>query len=181
MSYEEIALTVRVFFPFLTVIIFSIIVLFGDDKGRIHSFIICVMCVIYFFMPEMPEGLTVEEYRKAFSKSAYIAVLINGATGLAMTMFLRLDDKALKHAIILCFAVTVNVMVIFYIESKTYGFFALYFNELLILISILQIGISRNGLSTALCNISELLRGTYVYSNDISKNLLAREKRETKT
>jgi len=181
MDYYEFSLMVRIYFPILTIILFSIIVLFGNNQGRIHSFIICVMCVVYFLMPTLPEGLTDEDYRVAFADSAYISILINFCTALAMTMFLSTDKGALKHALILCFAITINVMVIYDIESKSYGLFSLYFNELLILVGILQIWNSSNGLTAAYGNISELLRRIYVYSYNIGASLLARKKRETKT
>jgi len=170
-------------------IYFIFILLAGDSKYKRHSLVLVVYSVVYFFMPSLDQdSLT---YKADYLQAVDISMMIEGAAGLAMAYFLSKDSLAKYHAGILVFAIVCHFMVYYkikgdpeWIQAIAYGFHAFY-DELIIIVGLLQMAVSKNGITTAYNNapgkLQNLVFWAGVCSNHLRKSLLSRKKREIKT
>ena len=122
-------------------------------------------------------------YNKLFDQFGYIEnkeklIYFDGAVAASMTFLLYIDKVAWKHALILGFATLCHVMIILdlSIHSSFFSnFFYVWYDELIIMVGLLQIMVSFNGFisayTKALCFIQALLRrrspDSYSYSKSI--------------
>jgi len=171
-------------------IYFVFILLSGDSKYKKHAFVLVAYSAIYYFMPALDQSSLT--YKQSYMQDVNVSMMIEGATGFAMLLCLPLGDKLAKfQALILAFAVMCHVMVYCnlkgdpeWIQAIAYGFYAFY-DELIILVGLMQMAVSYNGFITAYNNSLRKLQSfvlrTRVYSNYLRKSLSARKKREIKT
>ena len=169
-------------------IYFIFILAFGDSRYKAHSFLLVTYSFIYFLMPELNVESTT--YRNDYLLQVNASMLIEGAAGLAMICILLFDRLARYHALILAFAVTCHFMVYCDIQGDpkwiltiASGFYVFY-DELIILVGVMQMAVSYNGFTTASINTPRKLQGViswfYVCNNNLRKCLSKRKKRETK-
>jgi hypothetical protein len=115
----------------------------------------------------------------------------DGATALIMTMFMGVDKRAWKYALILAFAVLCHSMILLHLITGSYFMWAiskpfyLIYDELIIMSALLLLWVSRDGMAKGLNNASRLLQGVLsrfvFYNNRISKSLPPKEKRKGRT
>jgi hypothetical protein len=116
------------------------------------------------------------------------AIEYDGAIALIMTMIMIFDKDAWKHALILAFAVMCHSMVLLHFITETHivwlvskPFYHIY-DELIIVVALLQMWISKNGIVNGVNNSSRYLQGllfrAVFHSNRIRKGLLAHTKRK---
>lgn len=158
MEYAELAHTARLSFPILTAVFFAIKLLGGPSGDRKHSFIICAVCALYFMVPDINEKLNDVEYKKAYIEALFITILIAGAGMMAMFSAAMFDKKAFKHALILTFIIFINFMLTWHYTESPQPFFHGYFDELIIIASILQIMVSYDGFTGSVSRIIEFFR-----------------------
>lgn len=169
-------------------IYFIFILLSGDSKYKCHSFVLVVYSAVYFFMPELDQ--TSLTYKESYMQDVNVSMLIEGAAGFAMVCCLPFDKLAKYHALILAFAVMCHLMVYCnlkedpeWIQAIAYGFYAFY-DELIILVGLMQMAVSYNGFITACNNASSRVQGfvwwARLYSNNLLERLPERKERETK-
>ena len=127
-----------------------------------------------------------ETYRSDYLKQVNTSMLIEGAAGLVMIYFLFFDRLVKYHAVILAFAVMCHIMVYCHIQEDpewiqaiTYGFYTFY-DELIILIGLMQMAVSYNGFTTALGNVQDYILRSSLYCNYLLKGLFSYKKRESK-
>jgi len=134
---------------------FSVIAVFGDGQNKRHSVIIflCAFALLFLFPPK---ALTLTEY--VYNRN--VALIYEVLTCVALSMILIFDKDAWKHLALLTFAVLCHVMIIYRLTIEytlISHWFYLCYDELLILIGIAQMVISRDGFRTALTNVLVLL------------------------
>lgn len=174
-------------------IYFICILLFGDSQYKKHSFVLVVYSVIYYFMPSLDQSSLT--YKTSYMQDVSVAMMIEGAGALAMVALLLFDKRAKYHALILAFAVGCHIMVYSYLQSiskvpqeepllLTVLFFSIY-DELIILVGLMQMAVSYNGIITAYFNALSFLQScisrSRVYFVHMRKSLSTREARENKT
>lgn len=167
---------------------FIFILLSGDSKYKRHSFVLVVYSAIYFFMPELDQ--TSLTYRESYTQDVNVSMLIEVAAGLAMVCLLPFDRLAKFHSLILAFAVICHCMVYCnlkvdpeWIQTIASGFYTFY-DELIILVGLMQMAVSYNGIITVYNNGVRKLQSfnnwRYNCTNYLRTCLSARKKREIK-
>ncbi len=156
---------------------FLFILIFSDSRYRVHAFIIGLASIININTNDLVEHFT-------YVQDVSLSILFDGATALILTMFLLFDKLAVKQSLLLAFAVLCHTMIIYdlTIASSIFSnFFYTWYDELIIVVGLLQMGVSYNGFTTALSNFQKLLPRIVFYSHGINKSLYTRKERETKT
>ena len=140
---------------------FIFIFALGDNRDRFHSFIIGLLSVTLFLSaPEVQGGPWNAEKTHQYISAKSISVLIHSLSALFLSLVLSFDSKAWKHALVMCVGVFVNIMIVhkltvshFWLSSLVY----VWYYELLIIISVIQIAISYDGFIAALHRIQDFL------------------------
>jgi len=169
-------------------IYFIFILLAGDSKYRWHSSVLVVYSFIYFLMPELDTSSPT--YKADYLQAVDVSMLIEISAALAMVCFLSKDRLAKFHAMILVFAIVCHVVVYCnikedpeWIQAIAYGFYAIY-DELIILVGLMQMAVSYNGFITAYNNRSWKLQSFMHWccrrTSHFRKGLFSRKKREIK-
>lgn len=120
-----------------------------------------------------------------------ILIKYDGALALIMTMIMRIDKHAWKHALILAFAVVCHSMISLYlitdssqIESISFLFYE-YYDELIIMTALLQMVVSLDGMAQGLDNLFRRIQGMFFsfvfHSNRICKSLSTQKKIKGRT
>jgi len=89
-----------------------------------------------------------------------VSVLWDGATALILAMFLVFDKVAWKQALLLAFATLCHIMIILQLTeapSIFSLFFYSFYDELIIIVGILQMMVSHDGLITALGRLQDYI------------------------
>lgn len=161
---------------------FFVILVFSEPKYRVHSAIILFFTILNIYF-ELPVSTNKAEY----ISNRGINIAWDGIAGIIMIMCLPLDKLAGKQALILAFAITCHTMIIWYLITPSWFslFFYSYYDELVILAGLLQMGVSYNGFVTSYNNALHRLQGIIFWSRlsvrYLRKSLFARKKREIKT
>lgn len=158
MDYSEFIYTVRLYFPVLTAIFFLIKLLGGESRDRKHSLVICLICFIYFIIPEMDEGLSNEAYKIAYIQALWVVTMITGAAMMALFLLTPFDKKAFRHACILAFIILINFMLTYHYTISHSWFFCKNYDELIIIAGIMQIMVSHDGFIGSISNIVRYFR-----------------------
>ncbi len=163
-------------------IYFLLIAILGDSRYKIHAFIICMFSMLAFITaPDIGDEILRASTKDEYIKDVGISVLWDGATALILTMFMVFDRVAWKQALLLAFAVLCHSMIIYDLTIVSSWFSFLFYNwydELIIAVGLLQVGVSYNGFTTALSNLRELLLRTYHFFNRSYQSLFTQTKRE---
>lgn len=174
MNYEPHLIAVNL--SYLLLVWFFIISTFGKSRDFTVSLVLFVLwglyCFIFFF----------ELFRPlSYIETLNTIILIDSSFALSCTMILKLSPSAWKHSLLLCFATLCHCMVLLSLKHEYASIFYLWYDELIILIGLLQMVISYNGFTTALRNIQGLLYRRNADSNSVSSGLPPQKKRKVKT
>lgn len=143
---------------YFLVVWFAFILFFGSKSIRFSSLILTVYWLLYVILYQL----------KLFDPLPYLDITrilnrIDGSIGLMLTMFLWVDKNASKHALLLAFAVLCHTMLL-YDLTKDSNWFSLFFynwyDELIILVCLLQITVSYNGFNRARIDAPRKLQGS---------------------
>ena len=155
---------------------FFIISVYGGIKDHVLSSCLCVLWLVYcwIFTFDM------------FGSMSYIeltnkVVLIDGCFTLVCALLLKVSPTAYKHTLLLSFATLCHIMIILSLKTKSYGFFYLWYDELIILVGLLQMVISFNGFNKAFHRIQGLLRWRDANGNSFNQSLSTQKTRKAKT
>ena len=147
---------------------FLFIILFGNNKYLPHATILFLMAFVNILFVDvfgMVDPLT-------YVESKDILMWYDIMVALIMITALRIDTLAWKHALILAFAATCHFMILYdltvYPSFVSYLFYTWY-EELIIMVGLLQMAISHNGLTNALGNARELILRLSFYTWCYSK------------
>jgi len=153
------------------IVYFFVIVFFGNGQPVRHSVIIFLSCIVNIYF--CSEGdLNQAEYIIDRNKALIIEIL----TCFALLSIMIFDRDAWKQAALLAFAVLCHTMIIYrYTIEYTWlsQLFLLNYDELLILIGIVQMVVSRDGFRTAFSNLLFLLRRFRSNTSSVYKNILS--------
>jgi len=170
-------------FMYVIAAYFFIILVLGESRYRVHSAIILLFTVLNIVF-ELPESTNDFEY----VSNRAINIAWDGFAGLLMVCCLPLDKLASKQSLLFAFAVTCHCMIIYdlTITSSLLGsFFSVWYDELIIVVGILQIGVSYNGFTTAYNNALWKTQNIVFWisrcSNYLRKSLPSRKKRANST
>lgn len=161
---------------------FGFIMLFGGPRYKIHSLIIFSFSIINLLMDDViPFEITSVEYLNAKITETNIAILMSGAPALLLTFSYFFDKLAGKQAILLVFATMCYMAVIFNQTVQSVFITDLIFRwhvELIILIGIMQMWVSRDGLIESFERVLWLVRRFTFYYRSCTKFLFERKKTE---
>lgn len=173
MTYEPHLIAANLSYPLL---VWFFICLFSGRKYFLSS--LALMCLWLIYCYAISNGMF-----KPFSyiESKGVLIRIDSAFALIMTVIFIFDKLAIRHAILLSFATLCHIMVILSIKNESYGLFFYYYDELIIMVGLLQMVVSYGGFKTALCNIRGLLLWRNCDNNGNCKDISTQKKRGTKT
>ena len=158
MEYSELTFTARYYFPVITAVFFLIKLFGGTSQDRKHSAVISALCIIYFIMPSIGGEQGSESYLSVYVSALGVTILLLGAAMLSMFALAAFDKKAFIHAVIFAFMILFNFMLAWHYVMSPSQFFYLYFDELIILISLVQILVSSNGIIDSISNVYRFFR-----------------------
>jgi len=139
---------------------FLVVTIFGNGQSKRHSAIIFISALVFIFCSYPPTS----DF-KQYILNRNLDLIYEILTCVALMMILTFDRDAWKHLALLLFAVLCHVMIIYRLTIEytlISHWFYLYYDELLILIGISQMVVSRDGFRTALSNVLVLLRRVWV-------------------
>tara|TARA_R110000851_G_scaffold160243_1_gene303471 strand:+ start:8835 stop:9326 length:492 start_codon:yes stop_codon:yes gene_type:complete len=151
---------------------FFIVLIFGDRKYRASSLCIflCVAVNIAWIKISVEQGLA-----GSFTERKEFLIDLEGATALTIAMLLKYDKTAWMHALLLAFATLCHIMIILSIINSHAGFFYIWYDELIIMVGLLQMAVSYNGLRGATVNayglIQDLLSWLGLYNSGTGEGL----------
>ena len=164
---------------------FLFISLFGDIKDKPHSIIIFLACLIFALNP-LPSATTILQHIS--NKEHY--QFYDAATSLILCLTFKIDKTSYKQAFLLFFALTCHTMVILHLITKSYFAwwislpFYSHYKELIIMVCILQMVVSGNGLRGATINayrfLQILLHRVRLSDSYISKDIRPQTKKKAK-
>lgn len=131
---------------------FLFIVVFGDIKHLPHATILFLMAAVNILIVDV-FGLT---NPLDYAEEKYLLMWYDLSIALFMIVFIGVDKQAWKHALILAFAALCHFMIIYDLtinSSFASNVFYAWYNELIIMVGILQMAISKNGITNALSGI----------------------------
>lgn len=138
---------------------FLFIIIFGSKRVKISSLLIFTSCALILFTGL--SGVGVEP--RQVTKQSYIndlgnSVLWDSFLAFTLCVFIKLDSVIWKHCTLLSFATITHFMVLLYLittsqitENLTF-FFYNWYDELIIIIGLLQMAVSYNGFRGATVN-----------------------------
>jgi hypothetical protein len=153
---------------------FLFILIFGGRGNRIHAAIIFLASALNVIF-ELPESTNLSEY--VYNRNVFI--LWDGVAALILSMFLLFDKTALKQALLLAFATICHGMIVYHLTiapSLFSLFFYSFYDELIVVVGILQIMVSYDGVITAFSNAKEFISRSISYSRRVVERLYLPEK-----
>ena len=142
---------------------FLFIIFFGDIKYLPHAAILFLMAVVNVLFVDV-FGMTDP---LSYVKEKYLLMWYDLSVALFMIVILTIDRQAWKHALILAFAALCHFMIIYDLtiySSFVSNAFYTWYDELIIMVGILQMVISHNGILSAIRRLrSHILRTSYYY------------------
>ena len=163
MDYTSFVYSARYCFPVITALFFLIKLFGGNSCDKKHSLVLCFLCVMYFITPELDVTLSKELYMDSYIQALFVEILISGAGMLAMFSLAPFDRLAFRHALVLAFIIFINFMLTWNYTVAESPFFLNYFNELIIIASVLQITVSHNGIIESISRIIKFFRRVQNY------------------
>lgn len=131
-------------FAFLTFIFFT--TLLFDKKSRGFSIVILVLSFLFFMTPDLDESLNDVDYNKAMLDAIYVVIAYCSAAMLAL-MFNK-DKESKNHAFLFVCVIFLHIMLSLYVHNGEFWwnyYFVACYNEILILIAIRQMWVSKDG------------------------------------
>lgn len=154
---------------YISLVWFLFLTLFDSYKYKPVHFLLFVAWYLYSFCIYF-DLFDVMNY----IESKEVLIMIDGATALAITIFLFRDANAERQAVILAFAVTCHTVIIYHLTISKWWLtqpFYTYYDELIIMVGISQMLVSYNGIIRSLRNLQALLHRFSFYSYRIGKGL----------
>jgi len=171
--------TILHYLSYFMAVWFLFLLVVGESRFKVTSFVLSAAWIVYsiiMYNDLLPESM---------SRVQQMGVLINidGASALALTMFMFADRTAWKHSLILIFAVACHVVVSYMLttgSSLGIDFVYHWYSELIILVCLLQLMVSHDGFIGAFDNVRALLCRFGFYCTNITQgvNLLVQKTRD---
>lgn len=142
---------------------FLFIIIFGDAKHLPHAAILFLMATVNILFVDV-FGMT---NPLSYVEEKYLLMWYDLSIALFMITILLIDKQAWKHASILAFAALCHFMIIYDLtihSSFASNIFYTWYDELIIMVGMLQMAISHNGLINALGRMRRFVSG---FTNNI--------------
>jgi hypothetical protein len=149
---------------------FLFIIIFGDIKHLPHAAILFIMATVNILFVDV-FGMT---NPLSYIVEKYLLMWYDLSIALFMLTILLIDKQAWKHASILAFAATCHFMIIYDLtihSSFVTNLFYTWYDELIIMVGMLQMAISYNVFSNSLRGMRRFISGCTNNSRDRSKGL----------
>ena len=156
------------------------VLLFSNKNYFLCSIIILLSCLTNILIVDVL-GLT-DPMSYVDEKGLFIK--FDGLSAVVLTAFYGRDKLALKMSVLLIFSVTCHFMIIYDLtvqSSFVSNLFYTWYDELIMTIGILQMAVSRDGITSALRNIQTSLHRASFYFWCYTKNISLQKTREKKT
>jgi len=148
---------------------FFILMLTGSDETKRSSFVLFLFTIVQMFtFKEITQEYGSNEYLQSYIEELSLCISVSSLAGVSLTRILHLDELASKHALILVFATITHTMVLcdLTIRSSWFSlFFFDYYDVLIMIVGLLQIWISRNGMANGLINVFRRFKIRHLRTN----------------
>lgn len=151
--------------PMILTFYFLFIVLFGKLRDKISSFIVFVASIFIVITADYDFSVIGNIVsNESYTQDVWLSILWDGGTALALTMFLRYDEHAWKQALLLAFATIYHSMILLYLTTDStltkeiVVFFYTWYDESIILIGLIQLLVSADGMANAIRGAKILFR-----------------------
>lgn len=134
-----------------------------------------------YWLSDINQPIESSAYLNEYIGKRNFMIKLDGVFALMMSMFLHKDKSAWKHSLLLAFAALCHIMILLNLKTDSYTFFYTWYDELIIIVGLLQMVVSRDGITEALRSIQGLLRWWSSNINRGSKGLSPQKKRSAKT
>lgn len=143
--YYDMIYNVRYYLPILTFIFFTILLF--DKKSRFSAFVVFMVCIIFYLMPDLNENQQPAEYIKDFLAANDITIAFNVAA--MLSLLYRKDKVSRKHTFIFACIIFLHVVVSLKVINGFYWWnyhLVTFYNEILIALALYQIWVSKDGM-----------------------------------
>jgi len=154
---------------------FLFIIVFGDIKYLPHAAILFFMAsanILFVDVFGMVDPLS-------YVESKYLLMWYDILIAIFMIALLKIDKQAWKHSLILAFAALCHLMIIYDLtihSSFVSNVFYTWYDELIIMVGILQMVISSDGITSALSNGKGFILRVSFYTWCYSKSFTSPKK-----
>lgn len=160
----------------LMAVYFLFILIFSESRYKVHAVIIFLSSALNLYF-ELPISTNIDEY----IHNRNVFILWDSATMLILLLFLAFDSVAWKQALLLTFATMTHIMITYHLTTTEPSLFSLffysYYDELIIMVGLLQMMVSYNGFIAALRRARELNSRVGVYIVRTSQSIYSFKKR----
>ena len=150
--YSDVIYYIAVSLMYFMAILFFLLMCLGSGR-RLHSAVIVAACLVGVAIPESKNDSMAE-----FLRQVNTAMVLDALTAFTMAAIVVFDRAAIRQMRLLIFESSVHFMVIWNLTEEssliTSTIYTLY-DELIISVGLLQMWVSRNGISTALQSLWE--------------------------
>lgn len=170
MSYKPHLIAAYMSYPLTVWFIFASIIFILSKKEVPWCLIALVFYWSFYSYAIFNNSFDHFEYIESKGKLIYF----DGAFSVIMSMFLKLDKSAWKHALLLCFATLCHIMIIWdlSIHSSFFSnFFYAWYDELIIMVGLLQMVISSDGITSVLRRLQRNISRLTFYRDSFSKSI----------
>lgn len=139
---------------------FCFIMLFGDSRDRVHSILIFSFAMASIMLPEITSQYGTQQYTEDYKSKAALLIGISCLTALSFVPALPIDKKAWIHALVFIFIIFLRIMVLHKLTAPHYflsTFVYVWYDEALIITSLIQLLISYDSFIAALHRLQSLL------------------------
>ena len=141
---------------------FVFILLFGESRDRVHSFLVFVFSMAGWLSPSITADYGTAQYVQQFEISRSISVLVLCFAAASFIPALALDKKAWMHASVFVVLILIEASVVHKLTAPHHvisNFLYIWYDEALIIISLIQISISYDAFSSSLRRVQDHILG----------------------
>ena len=161
-------------------VVWFLILLFSDKQYLYCSIIILLSSIANILIVDIYQLTKVMSY----SEEVFFLMKLDGVTGIILTALYFKDKLALKMSLLLAFSVLCHIMIIYSTTvSSSFAsyFFYTWYDELIAIVGLLQMVISRDGIISAFRNIQDYIFRSRFLSWYHSKSILAHSSSEKRS
>ena len=166
-------------------IVWFFIASFSTKKSKVNLNIFIMYVVNISFLPEIKSSFDSAFYLDEYIGTVEFLVSIDVFFGLVMFASNKDKDKYMwKQWALLCFAITCHSMILYDLtvsQSWLTGKFYTYYDELIIIIGLLQIWVSRDGIFATISRLQSFDHRIFFHGLFHHKLLFKSKKRDSKT
>lgn len=151
-------------------------------EGRVSSLILFLFFLLNcFWVHEIPFEKTTQEYLDHWLQNKKFLTMLDAGSALVLTMFMRKDKRAAKLALIMSFAATCHLMILFdytLVRNSVGAFFYSWYDELIIISNLMLMAATYDRFVGSLSKLQGMLYRFFSDYNRLFQSLSARKERK---